>query len=172
MRTRTIVAVGILAGLTFAPRCATRSGYEAASPASVVPNESPQAPVVSNENPQAPVVPSEARDPSLVEGEMSTGSTPRNDKETSAPRNDKGDASAVRNASAPSDPFRKTIQPILSARCGQCHDPGGRMYDRLPFDDPQVVSSHSAGILRRLKGEDRAAVEKWVAGLAAATDPR
>jgi hypothetical protein len=46
------------------------------------------------------------------------------------------------------------------------------MYARLPFNDRQVVSSHSAGILRRLKGEDRAAVEKWVAGLAAATDPR
>jgi hypothetical protein len=42
------------------------------------------------------------------------------------------------------------------------------MYARLPFDDPQVISSHSAGVLRRLKGEDRAAVEKWLAGLAPA----
>ncbi|HSE64654.1 MAG TPA: hypothetical protein VLG15_13685 [Thermoanaerobaculia bacterium] len=42
------------------------------------------------------------------------------------------------------------------------------MYARLPFDDPQVVSSHSAAVLRRLKGEDRAAMEKWLAGLAPA----
>ena len=69
---------------------------------------------------------------------------------------------------AAADPFRETVRPILSARCGQCHDPGGRMYARLPFDDPQVVSSHSAAVLRRLKGEDRAAVEKWLAGLAPA----
>jgi len=39
---------------------------------------------------------------------------------------------------------------------------------KLPFDDATVVSSHSAGILRRLKGEDRAALEKWLAGLAPA----
>lgn len=69
---------------------------------------------------------------------------------------------------AATDPFRETIRPILSARCGQCHDPGGRMYARLPFDDPKVVSSHSAAVLRRLKGEDRTALEKWLAGLAPA----
>jgi hypothetical protein len=75
-------------------------------------------------------------------------------------------------SSAPADPFRETIRPILSARCGECHDPGGKMHARLPFDDPQVVSSHSAGILRRLKGEDRAAMEKWLAGLSPAAGQR
>jgi mono/diheme cytochrome c family protein len=77
-------------------------------------------------------------------------------------------AAAPEAAAAAADPFRETVRPILSARCGQCHDPGGRMYARLPFDDPQVISSHSAGVLRRLKGEDRAAVETWLAGLAPA----
>ena len=70
--------------------------------------------------------------------------------------------------SAPPDEFRKTVYPILSARCGECHDPGGRMHARLPFDDPGTITSHSAGVLRRLKGDDRAAVEKWLAGLAPA----
>jgi hypothetical protein len=46
------------------------------------------------------------------------------------------------------------------------------MYARLPFDDPKVVSSHSAGVLRRLKGEDRAAMEKWLASLAPADPAR
>jgi hypothetical protein len=69
---------------------------------------------------------------------------------------------------AAKDEFRETIRPMLSARCGKCHDPGGRMYARLPFDDPGVVASHSTGVLRRLKGDDRAAMEKWLAGLAPA----
>jgi len=145
MRARTIAAVVVLAGLTFVPRCATRSGYAY--------REQPVA-VRSEDSP--PVIPSEARDLSRVEEEI-----PRR----SAPRDDKGVATSA-------DPFRETIRPILSTRCGQCHDPGGKMYARLPFDDPQVVSSHSAGVLRRLKGEDRAAMEKWLAGLPPATGQR
>jgi mono/diheme cytochrome c family protein len=77
-------------------------------------------------------------------------------------------SATVPAAPAP-DEFRKAVYPILSARCGQCHDPGGRMYARLPFDDPRTITSHSPGVLRRLKGDDRAAVEKWLAGLAPAT---
>ena len=65
------------------------------------------------------------------------------------------------------DPFTATVRPILSARCGACHDPGGKMYARLPFDDPRVVGSHPEGVLRRLKGGDRAALEKWFASLPA-----
>jgi hypothetical protein len=40
------------------------------------------------------------------------------------------------------------------------------MYARLPFDDPNVLSSHSTGALRRLKGDDRATFEKWLATVA------
>ena len=65
------------------------------------------------------------------------------------------------------DPFTTTVRPILSARCGACHDPGGKMYARLPFDDSRVVGSHPEGVLRRLKGGDRAALEKWFASLPA-----
>ena len=76
-------------------------------------------------------------------------------------------------ASAPSaSAFSTTIRPILATRCAPCHNPGGRMYARLPFDDAKVVSSHSAGVLRRLKGEDRAAMEKWLASLAPADSAR
>jgi uncharacterized membrane protein len=73
---------------------------------------------------------------------------------------------------ASGDPFLDTVRPVLSARCGKCHDPGGKMHAKLPFDDATVVSSHSAGIVRRLKGEDRAALEKWLAGLAPAAAER
>jgi hypothetical protein len=36
------------------------------------------------------------------------------------------------------------------------------MYERLPFENSKVVADHQAGVLRRLKGEDRAAVEAWL----------
>jgi len=39
------------------------------------------------------------------------------------------------------------------------------MYARLPFDNPKVVSSHSEKVLRRLKDEDKQAMERWLASL-------
>jgi hypothetical protein len=47
------------------------------------------------------------------------------------------------------------------------------MYARLPFDDPRVLASHSQGALRRLKGENRATFENWLAGLSGSDlDPK
>jgi hypothetical protein len=42
------------------------------------------------------------------------------------------------------------------------------MYERMPFDDWATVASHPEGILRRLKGDDRALVERWLAAQPAA----
>jgi hypothetical protein len=66
---------------------------------------------------------------------------------------------------AESDLFPSTVRPVLLAHCAPCHEPGGKMYDRLPFENPRVVADHRSGVLRRLKGEDREAVEKWLATL-------
>jgi hypothetical protein len=168
IRARTILMVAVLGVLTFAPRCAT-SSRSAAEP-TAIPSEARDLTASGHPERSEGSLPLKEGDPSSL---RSSGQRiPRR----SAPRNDTGKESAPRNdAPAPAlaleaaaDPFRETIRPILSARCGQCHDPGGRMYARLPFDDPQVVSSHSAAVLRRLKGEDRAALEKWLAGLAPA----
>ena len=66
-------------------------------------------------------------------------------------------------AAAPAaDLFTASVRPILEAHCTPCHFPGGKMYDRLPFDRAETLSSHREGALRRLKGEDRAAFEAWV----------
>ena len=55
------------------------------------------------------------------------------------------------------------MRPILASRCAPCHNPGGRMYERLPFDDAEVVASHREGVARRLKDPDeRAAFERWL----------
>jgi hypothetical protein len=63
------------------------------------------------------------------------------------------------------DLFATVVRPVLKAHCSPCHEPGGKLYDRLPFDNPKVVSSRSEKVLRRLKGEDRTAFEQWLATL-------
>jgi mono/diheme cytochrome c family protein len=63
------------------------------------------------------------------------------------------------------DVFATVIRPVVQAHCAPCHEPGGKMYARLPFDDPKVLSSHSEGVLRRLKGEDKEKFERWIASL-------
>jgi len=137
IRARTILAITVLAGLTLAPRCATRENRpQAAAPAGMA-------------------------EQTGMEMAAETDMDMMADPDTAVP-------SPAVAKTASGDPFLDTVRPVLSARCGKCHDPGGRMHAKLPFDDATVVSSHSAGILRRLKGEDRAALEKWLAGLAPA----
>ena len=64
--------------------------------------------------------------------------------------------------------FRDQVRPLLARKCAPCHNPGGAMYARLPWDDAGVVASHSTGVLRRLKGEEHETVARWVARLVAA----
>jgi hypothetical protein len=62
------------------------------------------------------------------------------------------------------DAFETEVRPILARRCTPCHVPGGKMYERMPFDDVETVRGHREGILRRLQGDDRASVERWFGG--------
>ncbi|HEY6147151.1 MAG TPA: hypothetical protein VIZ69_05615, partial [Thermoanaerobaculia bacterium] len=64
-------------------------------------------------------------------------------------------APASGSASARLESFRASVRPILSVKCAPCHEPGGKMYARLPFDDPDTVASHAARMSTRLKGEER-----------------
>jgi hypothetical protein len=75
------------------------------------------------------------------------------------------------NPAPAADLFASSVRPVLVAHCAPCHDPGGKLYEKLPFDDASVVAAHSAGVLKRLKGENREAVEKWLATLPAPTPP-
>jgi len=68
--------------------------------------------------------------------------------------------------------FAGSVRPILSKRCDPCHNPGGKMYDKLPFDDAATVASHRPGVLKRLKEPDeKKIVESWFDGLAASASP-
>jgi len=62
------------------------------------------------------------------------------------------------------DTFQSEVRPLLASRCTPCHVPGGKMYERLPFDDPETVRNNREGVLRRLKGDDKAVLERWLDG--------
>ena len=49
--------------------------------------------------------------------------------------------------------FKTDILPILQSKCNPCHFPGGKMYEKMPFDSGKTIIDHRAGILRRIKGE-------------------
>ena len=60
--------------------------------------------------------------------------------------------------------FEASVKPLLARTCTPCHVPGGRMYERMPFDRPEVVFAHKEGVLRRMKNpDDRQVLERWFA---------
>jgi hypothetical protein len=62
----------------------------------------------------------------------------------------------------PADTFTTAVRPILAQACAPCHNPGGKMYARLPFDEPKVVREHEKGVRKRLKGENLEVFERWL----------
>ena len=71
-------------------------------------------------------------------------------------------ALAVTPAAVAADGFASAVRPVLVAHCAPCHEAGGKMYDRMPFDKAETIASHRDGVLRRLKGDDRETVAKWL----------
>src|SRR5262245_31536309 len=63
----------------------------------------------------------------------------------------------------PAAPGFEPVKIMLSTNCAPCHNPGGKMYERLPFDNAEVVRTHSSPILGRLKKpEDKKLLEDWL----------
>ena len=50
--------------------------------------------------------------------------------------------------------FTGQIVPILIKNCSPCHFAGGKMYEKLPFDQDTTLLNHSHGILKRIKIEE------------------
>jgi hypothetical protein len=67
--------------------------------------------------------------------------------------------SAQKSVAAPNiSPTRKPdftteIKPIFQARCQPCHFPGGKVYDRMPFDNPETITSVGTKLFTRIKDE-------------------
>ena len=49
--------------------------------------------------------------------------------------------------------FAAEIQPILESHCQPCHFPGGKMYERLPFDRGETIVGLGEKMFTRIKDE-------------------
>ena len=56
--------------------------------------------------------------------------------------------------------YNADLLPILQKKCSPCHFTGGKMYERMPFDNPVTILSHQTGILKRMKDQPEAALIK------------
>jgi len=51
--------------------------------------------------------------------------------------------------------FDKQVKPILQAKCMPCHFPGGKVYEKLPFDRPETITRLGTKLFTRIKDEDQ-----------------
>jgi hypothetical protein len=66
--------------------------------------------------------------------------------------------------------FKTSIQPILASRCQPCHFAGGKMYAKLPFDDPKTIRMLGTKLFSRIKDEkEQALIRKFLAMIADST---
>jgi hypothetical protein len=56
--------------------------------------------------------------------------------------------------------FAKHVQPIMQKNCSPCHFTGGKMYERMPFDQDTTIINHQSGILKRIKDDAENAILK------------
>lgn len=50
--------------------------------------------------------------------------------------------------------FQTQVQSIFRKNCSPCHFPGGKLYEKLPFDKGITIIDHETGILKRIKNTD------------------
>lgn len=59
--------------------------------------------------------------------------------------------------------FETKVRPILEKRCTPCHFPGGKMYDRLPFDRPGTIRVLGTALFTRIHDpEERATISAFL----------
>lgn len=54
--------------------------------------------------------------------------------------------------------FEKEVLPVLVKNCSPCHFPGGKMYERLPFDKDTTIINHGEKILKRIEKDEKKAI--------------
>jgi hypothetical protein len=74
-----------------------------------------------------------------------------------------GDVRLAPSARAePVPTFRHDIAPLLKANCTPCHFKGGKVVDRYPFEQYEIVRKLGLRLNTRLKGADADLIARWV----------
>jgi len=83
-----------------------------------------------------------------------------------APRDAQAKPPAPAPAPAPAKAvtFTADIAPMLAANCQPCHFKGGKVFDRLPFDEYETVRKVGAKLNTRLKDKNADLVTRWLKG--------
>lgn len=54
--------------------------------------------------------------------------------------------------------FQSQVKPLLEARCSPCHFSGGRMYEKLPFDQPATIHHLGEQLFTRIEAAEEQAL--------------
>lgn len=72
--------------------------------------------------------------------------------------------SAMSFSSTPKTDFETKVKPILQARCQPCHFQGGKVYDKMPFDNPETVIRLGEKMFTRVKDrEEQRVIREFLA---------
>src|SRR5258705_1242616 len=71
-----------------------------------------------------------------------------------------GEAHSIASEMTDTVNYNKELLPVLQKKCSPCHFAGGKMYERMPFDNSFTIVSHEAGVLKRFKDEQEIALIK------------
>jgi hypothetical protein len=63
-------------------------------------------------------------------------------------------ATSAAPAGATKPDFDKEIKPIFQSRCMPCHFPGGKVYDKMPFDKPETINRLGEKLFTRIKDKE------------------
>src|SRR5205807_8456067 len=62
-------------------------------------------------------------------------------------------AASFSNSTNAKPDFEKEIKPIFQSRCVPCHFQGGKVYDKLPFNQPETITRLGTKLFTRIKDE-------------------
>jgi hypothetical protein len=66
----------------------------------------------------------------------------------------RGPATTFLASTAKKPDFEREIKPIFHTRCQPCHFPGGKVYEKMPFDKPETITRLGEKLFTRIKDKN------------------
>ena len=71
-----------------------------------------------------------------------------------------GEAKGIASEMTDTVNYDRQVLPVLQKKCSPCHFAGGKMYEKMPFDNSLTILRHESGILKRFKDQAESALIK------------